>query len=57
MSQRSSNQRSKVGVENPRAKKDITHVPPAQLTANILKKEQRIAEKIMANIGKLLAKP
>ena len=41
--------------KNPRAKEDITHLPPAQLAANILKKEQRIAE-IMGNIGKLLAK-
>jgi len=41
--------------KNPRAKEDITHLPPAQLAANILKKEQRIAE-IMGNIQKLLAK-
>ena len=41
--------------KNPRAKEDITHLPPAQLAADILKKEQRIAE-IMGNIGKLLAK-
>lgn len=41
--------------KNPRAKEDITHLPPAQLVADILKKEQRIAE-IMGNIGKLLAK-
>ncbi len=39
--------------KNPRAKEDITHLPPAQLAADILKKEQRIAE-IMGNIGKLL---
>jgi type I restriction enzyme M protein len=41
--------------KNPRAKEDITHLPPAQLAADILKKEQRIAE-IMDNIQKLLAK-
>ena len=42
--------------KNPRAKEDITHLPPAQLAADILKKEQRIAE-IMGNIQKLLAAP
>lgn len=41
--------------KNPRAKEDITHLPPEQLAASILQKEQRIAE-IMANIQKLLAK-
>jgi len=41
--------------KNPRAKEDITHLPPAQLAADILKKEQRIAE-IMGSIQKLLAK-
>ena len=41
--------------KNPVAKEDITHLPPAQLAANILKKEQRIAE-IMVKIGKLIAK-
>jgi type I restriction enzyme M protein len=41
--------------KNPRAKEDITHLPPEQLAADILKKEQRIAE-IMGNIKKLLAK-
>jgi type I restriction enzyme M protein len=40
--------------KNPSAKEDITHLPPAQLAADILRKEQRIAE-IMGNIGKLLA--
>ena len=40
--------------KNPRAKEDITHLPPAQLAADILKKEQRIAE-LMGNIQKLLA--
>jgi type I restriction enzyme M protein len=40
--------------KNPRAKEDITHLPPAQLAADILKKEQRIAE-IMGKIQKLLA--
>jgi len=42
--------------KNPRAKEDITHLPPEQLAADILKKEQRIAE-IMVNIQKLLAAP
>ena len=41
--------------KNPCAKEDITHLPPAQLAGDILKKEQRIAE-IMGNIQKLLAK-
>jgi type I restriction enzyme M protein len=41
--------------KNPRAKEDITHLPPAQLAADILKKEQRIGE-IMGNIQKLLGK-
>src|SRR5437867_2974859 len=41
--------------KNPRAKEDITHLPPAQLAASILEKEQRIAQ-IMNNIQKLLAK-
>ena len=41
--------------KNPRAKEDITHLPPDQLAASILQKEQRIAE-IMGNIRGLLAK-
>jgi hypothetical protein len=41
--------------KNPRAKEDITHLPPARLAADVLKKEQRIAE-IMGTIQKLLAK-
>lgn len=41
--------------KNPSAKEDITHLPPEQLAASILQKEQRIAE-IMGNIQKLLAK-
>ncbi len=41
--------------KNPHAKEDITHLPPEQLAAAILKKEQRIAE-IMSNIRNLLAK-
>jgi type I restriction enzyme M protein len=40
--------------KNPSAKDDITHLPAAQLAADILKKEQRIAG-IMGNIQKLLA--
>ena len=41
--------------KNPRAREDITHLPPEQLVTDILKKEKRIAE-IMANIQRLLAK-
>ncbi|HCA78434.1 MAG TPA: SAM-dependent methyltransferase [Bacteroidetes bacterium] len=41
--------------KNPRAKEDITHLPPEQLAASILEKERRIAEIIM-NIQELLAK-
>jgi len=41
--------------KNPRAKEDITHLPPDQLAASILQKEQRIAE-IMGNIRQLLVK-
>ncbi len=41
--------------KNPRAKEDITHLPPEQLAASILQKEQRIAE-IMGNIRSLLAR-
>jgi type I restriction enzyme R subunit len=41
--------------KNPRAKEDITHLPPAQLAADILQKEKRIAE-IVPSIQKLLAK-
>jgi type I restriction enzyme M protein len=40
--------------KNPRAKEDITHLPPEQLVADILKKELRIVE-IMGNIRNLLA--
>ena len=42
--------------KNPRAKEDITHLPPAQLAESILSKERRIAE-IMGNIQQLLAAP
>ena len=41
--------------KNPRAKEDITHLPPEQLAADILKKEKRIAE-IIGNIQNLLAR-
>lgn len=41
--------------KNPRAKEDITHLPPDEIAADILKKEQRIAE-IMGNIRGLLTK-
>jgi type I restriction enzyme M protein len=41
--------------KNPRGKEDITHLPPDQLAASILHKEQRIAE-IIGNVRVLLAK-
>jgi type I restriction enzyme M protein len=41
--------------KNPHAKDDIAHLPPAQLAADILKKEQRIGE-IIGNILNLLEK-
>lgn len=41
--------------KNPRAKEDITHLPPEQLVQSILEKELRIAE-IVGNIKSLLAK-
>src|SRR6266850_1630738 len=41
--------------KNPRAKEDITHLPPDQIAADILHKEHRIAE-IMGNIRSLLTK-
>jgi type I restriction enzyme M protein len=41
--------------KNPHAREDITHLPPEQIAADILQKEQRIAE-IMENIRRLLAK-
>lgn len=41
--------------KNPRGKEDITHLPPEQLVASIIQKEQRIAE-IMVEIQKLLEK-
>lgn len=41
--------------KNPNGKQDITHLPPEQLAASILKKEQRIAE-IVGRIQGLLAK-
>lgn len=43
-------------IKNPRAKEDITHLPPEQLAESIFHKEQQIAE-IMAEIKNLLAKP
>jgi type I restriction enzyme M protein len=41
--------------KNPRAKEDITHLPPEQLAASILEEERRIAE-IVARIQGILAK-
>ncbi len=41
-------------LKNPRAKQDVAHLPPEQLAASILAKEQRIAE-IVADIQRLLA--
>jgi type I restriction enzyme M protein len=40
--------------KNPRAKEDITHLPPEQLAGDILQKEQRIAE-IVGKIKHILA--
>lgn len=40
--------------KNPRAREDIAHLPPEQIVASIIEKEQRIAE-IMGRIQKLLA--
>jgi Type III restriction enzyme, res subunit len=40
--------------KNPRAKEDIAHLPPEQIAASILEKEQRIAA-IMQRTQKLLA--
>jgi type I restriction enzyme M protein len=40
---------------NPRASADVAHLPPEQLAASILQKEQRIAE-IMGNIHSILAR-
>jgi type I restriction-modification system DNA methylase subunit len=40
--------------KNPRAKEDITHLPPEQLVEDVLQKEQRIGE-IMLSIKALLA--
>lgn len=40
-------------IKNPRAKEDITHLPPEQLAESILEKEKRIGE-IMVNIRSLL---
>lgn len=42
-------------IKNPRAKEDITHLPPEQLAQSILQKEQRITE-IVIDIKKLLTK-
>jgi type I restriction enzyme M protein len=39
--------------KNPHAREDITHLPPEQLVASILEKEQRIAE-IIAQIQEQL---
>jgi type I restriction enzyme M protein len=41
--------------KNPHGKKDITHLPPDELAASILEKEQRIVG-IVCNIRRLLAK-
>ncbi|HEX8733136.1 MAG TPA: class I SAM-dependent DNA methyltransferase [Ktedonobacterales bacterium] len=45
---------SNLDLKNPRARQDITHLPPEELVASILEKERRIAE-IMAEIQCLLA--
>ena len=41
--------------KNPRAKEDITHLPPEQLAASIAEKEQRILE-IVGTIRSLLGR-
>ena len=41
-------------IKNPRAKEDITHLPPEQLAESILQKEQRISE-IMTSIRTVLS--
>jgi type I restriction enzyme M protein len=41
--------------KNPRAKEDITHLPPEQVAESIRQKEQRIAQ-IVTNIKDLLSK-
>jgi type I restriction enzyme M protein len=41
--------------KNPHAKEDATHLPPEQLAAGILQKEQRIVE-IIENIQNFLKK-
>jgi type I restriction enzyme M protein len=41
-------------IKNPRAKQDIEHLPPEELVASILEKEQRIA-KLVADIQRMLA--
>jgi type I restriction enzyme M protein len=41
--------------KNPRAKQDITHLPPEQIVESILAKEQRIAE-ILEEVKKLLTR-
>jgi len=40
-------------IKNPRAKEDVTQLPPEQLVESILQKEQRIAE-IMSEIKQAL---
>ena len=42
--------------KNPRARGDITHLPPDQLAASVLQKEERIAE-IMIEIKRALGEP
>jgi type I restriction enzyme M protein len=42
-------------IKNPNAKEDIAHLPPQQLVASIMQKEERITE-VMAEIKKLLEK-
>lgn len=43
-------------LKNPNGKEDVAHMPPEQLVASILHKEQRIAE-ILSRIQTLLEKP
>jgi type I restriction enzyme M protein len=53
---RTARQQLNLDRKNPRAKEDITHLPPEQLAASILEKERRIAE-IIGRIQTRLRQP
>jgi type I restriction enzyme M protein len=42
-----------LGIKNPNAEDDFEHLPPVRLAADVLKKQQRIAE-IIGEIQKTL---